>query len=120
MKNKKLVKKSKQSEVIDESSGDSAVLQYLLLSNFKILKLILPGKITSQVSDVMLSITEMMFLTLQEKAHYVWNNGRYCKSRREDCYRINLYWMGSFYAEVWYNRQTNQIQDVVLKAANAS
>jgi hypothetical protein len=65
----------------------------------------------------MLSLTEMMFLTLQEKAQYVWNNGRYCRSRRENRFRINLYWMGNFYAEVWYDNEKNQILDVVLKEA---
>jgi hypothetical protein len=65
----------------------------------------------------MLSITEMMFLTLQEKALYVWNNGKYRRSRWEDRYRINLYWMGNFYAEVWYDSEKNQIQDIFLKEA---
>lgn len=65
----------------------------------------------------MLSMTEMMFLTPQEKAQYIWNNGRYCSSRREDGYRINLYWMSNFYTEVWYDSEKNLILKVVLKEA---
>lgn len=68
-------------------------------------------------SNAMLSITEIRFLTLNEKAQYVWNNGRYCSSSREANFKINLYWMGNFYAEVWYNCESNQIADIVLKEA---
>ncbi len=39
----------------------------------------------------MLTVTEIMILSLQEKAQYVWNTGMYCYSYWEGKYKINLY-----------------------------
>jgi hypothetical protein len=56
-----------------------------------------------------------MFLSLQEKAQYVWNKGMYCYSYWEGKYKINLYWMGNYYAQIWIEDDSNQLRDVVMK-----
>ncbi len=65
----------------------------------------------------MLSLTEIMVLSLQEKVQYVWNRGMYCNSSWEGIYRINLYWMGNFYAQVWLDNTSHQVRDIILKEA---
>ncbi|MDO1450932.1 hypothetical protein Q0590_31955 [Rhodocytophaga aerolata] len=62
----------------------------------------------------MLSLTEILFLTLQERAHYVWNKGMYCYSSWEGNYKITLYWLGNFYAQVWHEESSNLLLDVTL------
>jgi hypothetical protein len=65
----------------------------------------------------MLSLTEITLLSLKEKAQYVWNKGMYCNSSWEGKYRINLYWLGTFYAQVWLDNHSNQIRGIVVKEA---
>ena len=63
----------------------------------------------------MLSIIELRFLSLNERAQYVWDNGRFITSKVGGIYRINLYWLRSYYVEVVYNSLSNQIVDVIPK-----
>jgi hypothetical protein len=63
----------------------------------------------------MLSMVELRFLSLNERAQYVWNNGRFITSRITGVYRTNIYWLGSYYVEVVINSKSNQIIDVVPK-----
>jgi hypothetical protein len=63
----------------------------------------------------MLSMVELRFLSLNERAKYVWNNGRFITSRITGIYRTNVYWLGYYYVEVVYNSESNQIVDVLPK-----
>ena len=54
-------------------------------------------------------------MSLNEQVQYVWDNGEFAVSKFEKDYSVNLYWMGSFYAEVIHNDETNVIVEVVFK-----
>jgi hypothetical protein len=61
----------------------------------------------------MLSKLELRFLTLSERAQYVWDYGQYVSSRSEGYHKIHLYLLGSYYVDVIYNADSNRIVDVV-------
>lgn len=65
----------------------------------------------------MLSLSELMPLTLKEKAQYVCNYGMYCNSSWEGKYKVNLYWLGTFYVQVWQDNHSHQIRGIVVKEA---
>jgi hypothetical protein len=58
-------------------------------------------------------MVELRFLSLNERAQYVWNNGRFITSRINGVYRTNIYWLGSYYVEVAFNSEFSQIIDVI-------
>jgi hypothetical protein len=39
----------------------------------------------------------------------------YYYSYWEGKYKINLYWLGSYYAQIWHDEEENQVRNVVLK-----
>jgi len=38
-----------------------------------------------------------------EQFDYLWANGTYLTTRSDDRHKINLYSVGEFFVEVWYN-----------------
>ncbi len=65
----------------------------------------------------MLTLRETIVLTLREKVDYVWNKGMYCYSYWEGKYKVNLYWMGNYYAQIWCEEESNEVMNVVLQEA---
>jgi len=49
----------------------------------------------------MIEVKEFSQLPLQEQLAYVQESGRYLHARLKGWCHISLYYMGSFYAEVW-------------------
>jgi hypothetical protein len=66
----------------------------------------------------MITLKEIKFLPLQKKAQYVWNKGMYCYSYWEGKYKINLYWLGSFYVQIWHDEEENQVRNIVFQEAD--
>jgi hypothetical protein len=66
----------------------------------------------------MLTIFQLQHLPLNEQAQYVWDNGEFAVTKHGKGYSTNLYWLGSFYAEVICNEKTNAIVELVFKEAN--
>jgi hypothetical protein len=66
----------------------------------------------------MLTIFQLRHLPLQEQVQYVLDNGEFTVSKKRKDHMANLYWIGSFYAEIIYSDQTNTITEVVFKEAN--
>jgi hypothetical protein len=50
-----------------------------------------------------MSLTHLEFITLpaHEQGGYVFGQGTYLASRQEGCYSVNLYYLHSFYCEMW-------------------
>ena len=63
----------------------------------------------------MLTIFQLQHMPSNEQAQYVWDNGEFAVTRLEKDHNINLYWMGSFYAEVKYDEEINAIVEVKFK-----
>ncbi len=61
----------------------------------------------------MLSKLELRFLNLTERAQYVSDYGQYVNSRRESSRKVNLYLLGSYYVEIIYHANSNQVIDVI-------
>ena len=57
-----------------------------------------------------MTLYEFNNLTLNDQCHNIWTKGTYIATRDQDVYRINLYHMKEFYAEVWYEVLSNEIQ----------
>jgi hypothetical protein len=62
-------------------------------------------------------ITKIQLLPLQKKAHYVWNSGTYCYSYWQGNYKINLYQLAGYYAQIWQDEEENQVRNVVVTKA---
>jgi len=60
----------------------------------------------------MLTLYEYNQLSLDDKASYLWNHGRYLVNRSTSSHRVNLYSLHSYYIEVWYNDQSNEIDQL--------
>ncbi len=63
----------------------------------------------------MLTTFQLRHMSLDEQVQYVLDNGEFAVTKLEKEYSVNMYWMGSFYAEVVYNEETNAIVEVVFK-----
>ncbi len=63
----------------------------------------------------MLTIFQLRHVSLNEQLQYVWDNGEFAVTKIEKDHRVNLYWMGSFYAEVVYSDETDTIVEVRFK-----
>lgn len=51
-------------------------------------------------------------LSLNEKAQYTWEHGTYLATRKADVYKVNLYHLGKFFAEIFYNSNKNSIAHI--------
>ena len=56
----------------------------------------------------MLTLLDFNLLTANEKAEAVWQ-GTFLADRRAEGFMVQLYGLGSFYVEVFYNTSTNTI-----------
>lgn len=50
----------------------------------------------------MLSVKEFELLTLLEQVNCIRSEGHYLHCRIKGWCKINIYWLGNFYVEVWY------------------
>lgn len=66
----------------------------------------------------MIALFHFLDLDINQQAEYVWQ-GTYLDMRTEDSYRILLYNLGEFYAEVFYNAKTNEIAYIKGFKANS-
>ncbi len=51
-------------------------------------------------------------LPVPEQTQYIWDNGTYLAYCRDAGTYRNLYHLGSFFAEVWYDPEANQISRI--------
>lgn len=58
-----------------------------------------------------MTLYQFIGLDVGQQAEYVWQ-GKYVDTRSEGDYRILLYNLGDFYAEVFYSIQENQISRI--------
>ncbi len=56
-----------------------------------------------------MSLEEFGQLPVDEQVQHVWENGRYLMNRQGQRTTATLYAVGSFYVEVWYDRESNSI-----------
>lgn len=59
----------------------------------------------------MLSVREFELLSLADQVAYIRADGHYLHYRIKGWCKINLYWLGNFYVEVWY---LYNLQDIGL------
>jgi hypothetical protein len=59
----------------------------------------------------MVTLYDFHLMTLKEKAAAVWE-GTFIGDRAENNFKIQLYSMGNFFAEVFYNQDLNEIVTV--------
>jgi hypothetical protein len=57
----------------------------------------------------MLTLYDFENLSFYEKAQYLWDNGLYLSDRTYSQFRITLYYLDDYFAEVMYNRVGNKI-----------
>ena len=50
--------------------------------------------------------------TFRQRTEVVWENGHFLIGRREEPFRIELYWVRRFFVEIWY-REPNQNLELV-------
>lgn len=50
----------------------------------------------------MLSVKDFESLSLTEQMHCIGTDGHYLHYRIKGWCKINIYWLGSFYVEVWF------------------
>lgn len=60
----------------------------------------------------MLGHYEFKMLPLPEQPQYIWDNGTYLAYLQEEGKYRNLYHLGSFFTEVWYEPESNQITNI--------
>ncbi len=58
---------------------------------------------------IRMTLEEFGQLSVDEQAQQVWDHGRYPMNREGQRTTANLYAMGAFYVEVWYNQEQNSI-----------
>ena len=66
----------------------------------------------------MISLFHFIGLDLNQKAEYVWQ-GSHIATRTDSEHRILLYNLGEYYAEVFYNAETNEIINIKGFRANS-
>ncbi|MCC9139042.1 hypothetical protein ACFSKU_02225 [Pontibacter silvestris] len=57
----------------------------------------------------MIDLQEFLFLSLDDRATAVWEQGTFLGVRLEGEYTLALYHMGHFFCEVWYNSLSDEI-----------
>ncbi len=65
----------------------------------------------------MRSIFQLQHLPLPQRAQYIMDYGTFVESRTEGDFSSNLYRIDNYYAEVVYDNEAKQIEDIVLKEA---
>lgn len=68
-----------------------------------------------QLNVFMLTIQEFNILALQLKEQYALGRGELIMRRKHFPYLIGLFQVGDFYAEVWYDVNTNKINEVLAR-----
>ncbi len=56
-----------------------------------------------------MTLEEFGQLPVDEQAQHAWDYGRYLMNREGQRTTANLYAVGAFYVEIWYNREQNSI-----------
>ncbi len=56
-----------------------------------------------------MTLDEFGQLAVDAQAQHVWEHGRYLLNREGQRTTANLYAVGSFYVEIWYEREQNSI-----------
>ncbi len=57
-----------------------------------------------------MDLYQFNFHNYEKREAFVWEFGSFICFREEEDYRIVLYNMGNFFAEIWYRVGTNQIE----------
>ena len=61
----------------------------------------------------MVGLYEFKMMPLAAQAEYIWDNGKFLATRRAGRFTINLYYLGSYFAEVMYAADNlNEIADI--------
>ena len=61
----------------------------------------------------MLGLYDFKMLPLAAQAEYIWDNGKFLATRRAGRFTVNLYYLGSYFAEVMYEADNlNEIADI--------
>ena len=55
---------------------------------------------------------EFNILSFKEKSILIFSQGNYCGLREYYNYKLNLYSIDDFFAEVWYNPENNNIEKI--------
>jgi len=63
----------------------------------------------------MLEIKDFNLLALQYKEEYAISRGQFIMRRKHYPYLIGLFQLHDFFAEVWYDLQTNKIIEVIAR-----
>ncbi len=50
----------------------------------------------------MIGVSDFELMSLSEKMQYIRQEGHYLHYRVKGWCKINIYWLGNFYAEVWF------------------
>ena len=56
-----------------------------------------------------MTLEELGQSAIEAQAQHVWENGQYLMNREGQRTTANLYAVGAFYVEVWYDREQNSI-----------
>lgn len=56
---------------------------------------------------------DFLKLSLEEQALYLWEKGRFVDLRKDFNYTIQLYSVGKYFYEVWYENEDNQTEKIV-------
>ena len=59
-----------------------------------------------------MTLYEFNMLDTNDKYQTTWDLGKHIDSLITDTYRINLYAINKFFVEVYYNPDTNKIEDI--------
>jgi len=59
-----------------------------------------------------MSIHDFSILNTGEKAFVLWNQGTSLATRNESGYIIDLYALGTFYVEMWYDSTSKAVENI--------
>lgn len=59
-----------------------------------------------------IGLYEFNILDENEKAQTIWDNGTFLTNKSDEEKAVNLYALGDFYVEVWYDKPHNRITQI--------
>ena len=64
------------------------------------------------LSTIKISLYEFNFQTDPDKTQVVLEHGTNLKTRKDEGYIVNLYYLSNFYVEIWYDENSNRINKI--------
>jgi hypothetical protein len=60
----------------------------------------------------MVTIDTFNNLSMDEKAWQIWNNATFIHVHEDNTYRYNLFFINTYYVEIWYDIANNDIEKI--------